>query len=91
MTLRVHHCLSLPTLVVWFPIRLKGAPAGDVYFELTFYAVVCVHGASKGRTVPVCDVHDDNVSTDSKFDAWSICAPQRACDLFFSGVTISGH
>ncbi|GJJ74843.1 hypothetical protein EMPS_07201 [Entomortierella parvispora] len=36
--LMLHEVIDKGELDVWFPIRLKGASTGDVYFELTFYA-----------------------------------------------------
>ncbi|KAF9936469.1 hypothetical protein BGZ67_002370 [Mortierella alpina] len=38
--LLLHEVVDKGELDVWFPIKCKGAPAGDIYFELTFYAVV---------------------------------------------------
>ncbi|KAF9988465.1 hypothetical protein BGZ75_009316, partial [Mortierella antarctica] len=37
--LLLHEVVDKGELDVWFPIKCKGAPAGDIYFELTFYAV----------------------------------------------------
>ncbi|KAF9361782.1 hypothetical protein BGX26_011777 [Mortierella sp. AD094] len=37
--LRLHEVVDKGELDVWFMIKNKGAPAGDIYFELTFYAV----------------------------------------------------
>ncbi|KAF9187262.1 hypothetical protein BGZ51_001459 [Haplosporangium sp. Z 767] len=36
--LLLHEVMDKGELDVWFPIKYKGAPAGDIYFELTFYA-----------------------------------------------------
>ncbi|KAF9117667.1 hypothetical protein BGW39_001964, partial [Mortierella sp. 14UC] len=38
-TLLLHEVIDKGELDVWFPIKYKGTPAGDIYFELTFYAV----------------------------------------------------
>ncbi|KAF9925193.1 hypothetical protein FBU30_004973 [Linnemannia zychae] len=38
-TLLLHEVIDKGELDVWFPIKHKGVPAGDIYFELTFYAV----------------------------------------------------
>ncbi|KAK3836774.1 MAG: hypothetical protein J3R72DRAFT_450100 [Linnemannia gamsii] len=38
-TLLLHEVIDKGELDVWFPIKYKGAVAGDIYFELTFYAV----------------------------------------------------
>ncbi|KAG0345263.1 hypothetical protein BG004_003843 [Podila humilis] len=37
-TLLLHEVIDKGELDVWFPIKYKGKPAGDIYFELTFYA-----------------------------------------------------
>ncbi|KAF9116132.1 hypothetical protein BGX27_004715 [Mortierella sp. AM989] len=37
--LRLHEVIDKGELDVWFMIKNKGSPAGDIYFELTFYAV----------------------------------------------------
>ncbi|KAF9079962.1 hypothetical protein BGX23_002887 [Mortierella sp. AD031] len=42
-TLLLHEVIDKGELDVWFPIKHKGATAGDIYFELTFYAV-CLQG-----------------------------------------------
>ncbi|KAF9318279.1 hypothetical protein BG003_011589 [Podila horticola] len=36
--LLLHEVIDKGELDVWFPIKYKGSPAGDIYFELTFYA-----------------------------------------------------
>ncbi|KAF9209745.1 hypothetical protein BGZ49_001387 [Haplosporangium sp. Z 27] len=38
-TLRLHEVVNKGELDVWFTIKNKGSPAGEIYFELTFYAV----------------------------------------------------
>ncbi|KAG0197776.1 hypothetical protein BGX28_008714, partial [Mortierella sp. GBA30] len=37
--LLLHEVVDKGELDVWFPIKHNGATAGDIYFELTFYAV----------------------------------------------------
>ncbi|KAF8939187.1 hypothetical protein BGZ58_010443 [Dissophora ornata] len=50
-TLLLHEVIDKGELDVWFPIKSKGASAGDVYFELTFYAIAPPPAAG-GRGVP---------------------------------------
>ncbi|KAK3816658.1 MAG: C2 domain-containing protein [Benniella sp.] len=44
--LLLHEVIDKGELDVWFPIKLDGTSAGEIYFELTFYALV---SAQEGR------------------------------------------
>ncbi|KAG0099013.1 hypothetical protein BGZ93_009515 [Podila epicladia] len=48
--LLLHEVIDKGELDVWFPIKYKGSPAGDIYFELTFYAA---DSMLKGTHYPV--------------------------------------
>ncbi|KAF9916059.1 hypothetical protein BX616_004714 [Lobosporangium transversale] len=50
-TLLLHEVVDKGELDVWFPIKYNGSPAGDIYFELTFYAAAPPPAA--GSTPPV--------------------------------------
>ncbi|KAK5809247.1 hypothetical protein F5H01DRAFT_416176 [Linnemannia elongata] len=51
-TLLLHEVIDKGELDVWFPIKHKGVVAGDIYFELTFYAVAPPPPVSAG-TPPI--------------------------------------
>ncbi|KAF9323214.1 hypothetical protein BG006_001658 [Podila minutissima] len=48
--LLLHEVIDKGELDVWFPIKYKGSPAGDIYFELTFYAA---DSMLKGTRCPI--------------------------------------
>ncbi|KAF9917590.1 hypothetical protein BX616_000528 [Lobosporangium transversale] len=55
-TLLLHEVIDKGELDVWFPIKYKNAPAGEIYFELTFYALAPPPNVGPGRS-PAPQMH----------------------------------
>ncbi|KAI1303893.1 hypothetical protein EDD11_005299 [Mortierella claussenii] len=54
--LLLHEVVDKGELDVWFPIKYNGTPAGDIYFELTYYAAAPPPAAGGTPPIPQAQV-----------------------------------